>query len=450
MSELTGIGLLNGKTVVVICAVAALASADIARRINHKQTHLLFAAILGTAISVGLIRCSDLFLTSDAVNNPFAAALMVVLTVIGWRTLFGPWEVQTKLVLLGSFLFWITLHLLRGVTGEDLTVRLVAAATALVPAAVWCRMFLKYHRERLSSVFLLFFAGMLSTVPILYYDTLARRGVELQFFFFQIKPESFNNVAQAFVKGTMSGSSVSITVFVTLLSFIFVGTIEEISKYWVLSRSGKRMFSSIDDVMQLSIMAAIGFAFAENIVNPVYFTSFVREYLFQGGTPDFAGFLGNVMGRSVLTSMVHIVSTGVMGYFLGLSIFASPVLAEIRAAKRSHMLLSAIHNVLRLPEVSIFRVQMLATGLLCAISLHGFFNFLVTLPDILPGNPQSVADLLGRGAPSFLGNVPLLLVPALLYVVGGFWLLTNLFLRKENMIERGHVVTREELVEADM
>jgi hypothetical protein len=449
MSEPVITAVFTGKTAVVLCAVASLACADITRRIHHKPTHLLFAAILGTALSAGLIRCSDIFLSGNAGDNPFAAAAAVVLTVIGWRLLFGPWEVQTKLTLLGTFLFWISLHLLRGSSGEDLAVRLVAAGTALLPAVIWCWLFLKYHRERLSSVLLLFCAGMLSTVPILFYDSLVRRGVELQFFLFRIRPESFNEVSQDFVSAYMSGSGMSLTIFTALLSFVFVGLIEEISKYWVLSRSGRQMFHSIDDVMQLSIMAAIGFAFAENIVNPVYFTSFVRQYLFHAASPDIGGFLGNVMGRSVLTSMVHILATGVMGYFLGLAIFASPVLAEMHASKRVGVFLATIHRLLRLPEVSVFRVQMLTTGLLCAVTLHGLFNFLVTLPDILPGNPQSVADLLGSGAPHFLGNIPLLLVPALLYVVGGFWLLTTLFMRKQNMVERGHLVTKEELVTAE-
>lgn len=449
MFDISTIGFVTGKTAVVLCAVATVACIDIIRRVHHKPTHLLFAAILGTSLSFGLIRSSHLFLASDAINNPFAAAAVVLLAVIGWRMLFGPWDVQIKLTLLGSFLFWITLRLLQGSTGDDLTIRIIAAITAMIPAGVWCHLFLKYHRENLSRVLLLFFAGMLSTVPILFYDALVRRGVELQFFFFRIKPESFSDVSQSFLSSYTMGSGVSMTIAVTLLSFVFVALIEEVSKYWVLSHSGRQCFHSIDDVMQLSIMAAIGFAFAENIVNPVYFTSFVRDYLFHGSAPDFGAFAGNVMGRSVLTSMVHILSTGVMGYFLGLSIFASPILAEMHAAKRSHLILSAIHRMLFLPEVSIFRVQMLTTGLLCAVTLHGLFNFLVTLPDILPGNPQSVADLLGKGTPSFFGNIPLLLVPALLYVVGGFWLLTSLFTRKQNMIERGHLVTREELMQSE-
>jgi len=232
----------------------------------------------------------------------------------------------------------------------------------------------------------------------------------------------------------------------TLISFILVGLIEEVSKYWVLTRSARSIFSSIDDVMQLSIIVAIGFAFAENVINPVYFTGFVREFLLHGSAPDLTAFLSNVLGRSVLTSMVHIVSTGVLGYFLGLAIFGAPCLEEDQRKGKTHRLMVRVHQVLRLPELSIFRLRMLSTGLFCAIALHGIFNFLVTLPDILPGNPQSIGDIVGPDAPLILLRIPVLLLPALLYVVGGFWLLTSLFLRKENMVQRGELIQTESFV----
>jgi len=435
------------KSITVLCAVLAIASIDIVRRIKHRPTHLFFATLLGTSLSIGLIKTVDLFVRPGVQENPYAMALALLLVVLGWKSLFGPWEVQTKVTMLATFLFWISLHLFWNDSSEQQYVRLIAAATALIPAVIWCKLFLKYHAERLSAVALLFLAGILSTIPILFYDTLVRRGVEMQFFLFTLKPESFTQNAQSFVNGqlTMSGHAQTVIVS-TLLSFIFVGLIEEVSKYWVLSRSAKQLFSSVDDVLQLSIVVAIGFAFAENVINPVYFTGFVQEFLFHGAAPDPMGFLSNVMGRSVLTSMVHIVSTGVMGYFLGLAIFAGPYLAERHAKGKSYRILAVLHGVLRLSEVSIFRVQMLATGLLSAVILHGLFNFLVTLPEILPGNPQSLADVWGESAPLFLDRVPLLLAPALFYVVGGFWLLTTLFLRKESMEERGHLVTQEVLV----
>ncbi len=445
MNFLSALDFTAGKTAIVLCAVVALACVDIVRRNKHKPSHLFFATLLGTALSLGLIRTVDLFLQPGTQENPYAMALAVLLVVLGWKSLFGPWEVQTKLTMLGSFLFWISLHLFWEDSSEQQTVRLIAAGVALIPAVIWCMLFLKYHKERLSSVALLFCAGMLSTVPILFYDTLVRRGVEMQFFLFRIKPESFSQTAQSFVSGQLvAGGTMQSVVLATLLSYIFVGLIEEVSKYWVLSRSAKQLFHSIDDVMELSVIVAIGFAFAENIINPVYFTAFVKNFLFDGSR-DIGGFIGNVLGRSVLTSMVHIVSTGVMGYFLGLAIFAEPILAERHAQKRAHRWFCALHRLLRLEEVSVYRVQMLATGLITAILLHGFFNFLVTIPEILPGNPQSVADLI-KGSPAFLDAVPLLLLPALLYVVGGFWLLTTLFLRKANIMERGQPIMKQILV----
>ncbi|UPA23066.1 PrsW family intramembrane metalloprotease [Candidatus Peribacteria bacterium] len=443
----TTIDFLSTKSLLVILAVVALASADMVRRWKHKQTHLLFATILGTVLSLGLIVTVRVFLQPGLQENPYAMAFAVLVVIMAWRALFGPWEVQTKATILGTFLFWITLHLYVTDDGGNHLARLIAALTALVPAVIWCRLFLRYHSERISAVLLMFFSGMLATAPILFYDALVRRGIELQFFLFRLQPESFSQASVTFVSGQLSNpGSVQNMIVSTLISFVIVGLIEELSKAWVVVHSARQLFSSIDDVLQLSIVVAIGFAFAENIINPAYFTAFVEQHLLSGRSPDIMAFLSNVLGRSVLTTMVHVVSTGVMGYFLGLSIFAAPYLEERHAHGKAYRLIAAIHRVLRLREVSIFRVQMMTTGLVSAIAIHGLFNFLVTVPDILPGNPQSFHDLFGPSSPLFLQNIPLLLLPSLLYVVGGFWLLTHLFLKKENMIERGYVVTREVLV----
>ncbi|HVW67284.1 MAG TPA: PrsW family glutamic-type intramembrane protease [Candidatus Peribacteraceae bacterium] len=439
---------LSPTSLVVLCAVAALASIDLARRWKHQPTHLLFATIFGSALSVGLIQIGMIFLKPGLQDNAFAMAFAVVLTVLGWKMLFGPWETQTKAVMLGSFLFWITLHLALNDDPKTRLPSLIAAATALVPAIIWCLLFLKYHTERKSAVVLMFLSGMLATVPVLFYDALVRHGVALQFFLFQIKPESFSQIAQTFIASTSGNDgSVKAVLLSSLLSFIIVGIIEETSKFWALTHSARKLFSSIDDVLQLAIMVAIGFSFAENIINPVYFTAFVQDYL-TNGNPDLLAFLSNVLGRSVLTTMVHIVATGTLGYFLGLAIFAGPYLQEQHARGRTFWILSLIQGTFRIREISIFRVQMIMTGLTCAILLHGIFNFLVTVPDILPGHPQTLRDLLGSSSPVLLDKIPLLLLPSLFYVVGGFWWLTHLFLKKEDMHEYGHLMTNEVFVEA--
>jgi RsiW-degrading membrane proteinase PrsW (M82 family) len=436
------------RTIIVLCGIVAIACLDIVRRIKHRPTHLIFATIFGTAVSLGLFRVVDLFVHQGPQHNSYVLALALLLVILGWKALFGPWEVKTKLAVLVTFIFWISLHLFANDTPEQNSVRLIAIATAFIPAIIWCILFLKYHRERIATVALLFLAGMLSTVPILFYDMITRRGVEMQFFFFRIKPENFNQTARDFVSTHLpTDNALHATLLATLFAFLCVGIIEEVSKYWVINKCGKQIFTSIDDVMQMSVMVAIGFAFAENVVNPVYFTAFVTDYLIHDAAPDVPAFLGNVLGRSVLTSMVHIVSTGVMGYFLGLAFFAHPVLDEKHQRGKEHPWFYLLHSILRMPEVSIFRVQMLIMGLLSAVLLHAFFNFLVTLPDIIPGNPQSVGELMDDQVPALIGHIPLLMIPAMLYVVGGFWLLTWLFMRKKNMAERGHRVIRETFVD---
>lgn len=427
-------------TAFVLVAVAAVASFDLFLRLRGGKTHLAFACIFGSVISVGLIKLLDTVLQPGLQENSHAMALAFLLLLLGWRALFGPWEAPTKATVLGTLVFWAGfVTVLRQPEGQRM-VTMVAALVALVPAGIWALLFLRYHAERFSAVLVMFFSGMLSTFPILLYDAFVRHGVELQFFLLRVSPESFSSASRAFVSGQLAdGTGVRTAVIASLLSFVIVGLIEEASKFWVVRHGGSRLFSSIDDALQLSIIVAIGFAFAENVINPSYFPAFVQEYLMRGNL-DVVGFLGNVLGRSVLTSMVHIVSTGVCGYFFGLAIFAGPYLRERKAQGRAYRLLAVVHRLMGWDETTVFRTQMLVTGLLSAVALHGAFNFLVTLPDMLPGRPTTVAEVLGMAPDSVLGYVPFLLVPSLFYVVGGFWLLTMLFLRKESMEERGRMV----------
>lgn len=435
-----------GRSLPVIVAVGALAGLDLALRWRHRPTHLLFACILGTFLSFALVTAVTAGIRAGEAS-PFLMAAIIVCVVAAWRCLFGPWDTETKAAVLGVFLFWVIAHLLWAEQGREQAVRLVAAGVALVPAVIWVALFLKYHAERPTVVLLLFFAGMLATAPILFYDMLVRRGVEMQFFLFTVTPESFSRSAQAFVAEHVSaGGGLASAMATSLLTFAFVALIEEGSKYWVLTRSARPLFRSIDDVLQLSIVVAIGFAFAENVVNPVYFTAFVREYLLGAASPDMLAFLGNVLGRSVLTTMVHVLSTGVMGYFFAVALFAGPYLRQRHAEGHAYRLTRWIHALLRVPEESVFRVNMLATGFAAAVVLHAVFNFLVTIPEMLPGNPDTLGEL-WPSLPSFLGRVPFLMVPSLLYVVGGFWFLTSLFLRKENMVELGHAVPAGRQVE---
>jgi len=424
------------------CAIAGMGLV----RWKHAKEYV-FAIVLGTILSFVLIGFERTILDSSQSPDAFFSALGVVGIALAWRFLFGPWIAHIKATVLGTFIFWVVCHLLWQEAGVERTAHLLAIGVALIPAVIWCALFLKYHWERMSLVLLMFFSGMLSTAPILFYDALVRRGIELQFLLFRIVPENFTRSSSALVTGAIvEQSAVKTTLLSTLLAFLLVGVIEEASKFWVLKQSGTEFFRSINDVVELGIIVAIGFAFAENVINPTYFVGFVREYLLAPSTADWGGFIGNVIGRSILTTMVHIVSTGVLGYFLGLAIFAGPTLEDARRKGKTSLLSGIAWAFLRLPEKPVFRRQMMLTGFSIAVVLHGLFNFMVSLPDLLPGNPRTLGELFGQPGGSYLHMVSLILIPSLFYVLGGFWILSTLLFRDENNKEHGQLVVTDTFV----
>lgn len=440
------------RSLLVFLLIVGFGIFDQARWHGSKDRYrYFFAFVLGTIVTWILIAFKRTLFETGIQQDPFLGALGVVCVVIAWKFLFGPWSASIKSTVLGTFIFWVAYAILRHKEAEELFATAMAAIVAMVPVVIWCKLFLSYHKQRLSYVSLAFFAGMLSTAPILFYHELMTRSIQLNFFLFKITPLSFGSSSNAFVRNTLLSGSVGKTttavVLTTLITYMIVGVIEEISKYWVLRHSSTSFFRSIDDVMQLAIIVAIGFAFAENLINPTYFVGFVRNYLLRPETPMWGVFIGNVVGRAVLTNMVHILSTGVLGYFFGLAFFASPLLRDQFAQGNVHPIINAVRKLLDLRTEAVYGKFQMIVGLSASIILHGLFDFTVTLPDVLPGNPATIGALLGADEHSFLNGIAITLVPAVLYVVGGLWLLVYLFARKEDMKEFGTVVETQAFVQ---
>lgn len=437
------------RTFIVFVAVLAFGVFDQWKWHGRKDRHKYFYAfVLGTLVTWILIAFKRAFFETGVGQDPFLMALGITCVVVGWRFLFGSWNSTIKATVLGTFIFWVCYAILRFKTPEELLATAIAACIAIIPVVIWCKLFLSYHKERFGVVLLALFAGMLSTAPILFYSELMKRGIEFNFFLFKITPVSFGVSSQDFVSQSVfsqATGSLSI-VLVTLVTYAVVGIIEEVSKYWVLRHSSKEFFRSIDDTLQLAIVVAMGFAFAENIVNPTYFVSFVQEYLIESPSPQWGALFSSIFGRGVLTMMVHILSTGVLGYYFGLAFFASPLLRAQFEKGKTHPIAFGIHRMLNLRTEAVYARTQMALGLFFAIVLHGLFDFIVTLPEVLPGNPATVGALLSLPAGSPFHFVSITMVPALLYVVGGFWLLTTLFQREEDMKEFGAVLETQTFV----
>jgi hypothetical protein len=138
---------------------------------------------------------------------------------------------------------------------------------------------------------------------------------------------------------------------------------------------------------------------------------------------------------------------GVLGYFFGLAFFASPLIRDQFAQGNVHPVINAVRKLLDLRTEAVYSKFQMIVGLTVSIILHGLFDFTVTLPDVLPGNPATIGALIGADQHSFLNGIAITLVPAVLYVVGGLWLLVYLFARKEDMKEFGTVVETQAFVQ---
>ncbi len=441
----TGIEHLHNKetlyrTIFVFISVVALGLLDTRSwKLGFDHTHYFSAFVLGTALSWGAISLKRGIFETGLLADPFLTALGVVCIIILWKSMFGPWGEHMRATVLGTFVFWCAYAILRAKAGSEIFATTIAFVMATIPVVLWCILFLSYHKERFRVVLLAFFAGMLSTVPILFYHSLMQKGMELNFFLFKITPLSFGKASSDFVAGSLINKGVTATLVTTLVTYLIVGIIEEVSKYWVLRHGCARSFRSIDDALQLSIIVALGFAFAENLVNPTYFIAFVQQYLLQPASPEWSPFLANVIGRSVLTTMVHVLSTGVLGYFAGRAFFSTLITQEDQMTSWTSRVLFTLHKLLDIDIASLYKGWTLTCGLILSFILHGLFDFIVSLPEVLPGNPATLGALFHLSSDSFLQKIPLTLLPSIFYIVGGVWLLVVLFDSKEGQKEYGNV-----------
>jgi protease PrsW len=98
-----------------------------------------------------------------------------------------------------------------------------------------------------------------------------------------------------------------------LLSFFLAGPIEELLKYlalkWAIFKN--REFNQIADGIVYGTVLGLGFAFIEN--TGYFFDSFA--------TLNTAGFVAVMTVRGVMTTMLHVLATGIVGLFVARSKF---------------------------------------------------------------------------------------------------------------------------------
>ncbi len=271
---------------------------------------------------------------------------------------------------------------------------------AALPAMAWLYIFLRRQKGNRWMVAAAFLAGMLAAKLILVYQGYWDSTVNL--IFFKVSFVDFRSNI---------GSMITNVLLAGFLTFVGVGAMEELLKFWMMKWIGRRFFRSIDEVILLSVVTALGFAFLENVL---YFSH-------QWGNLDALNFFLFAASRLTIVTMVHILCSGVLGYYFGMAYFADPVLALEEARKKPRPFLSFLQRILHLGRAHIYHDQMILKGLAISVGLHALYDFLLFAPLRIP---------------------PLALMLVMLaYFFGGYGFLRRLLRRKDLHLKLGLVGT---------
>ncbi len=133
-----------------------------------------------------------------------------------------------------------------------------------------------------------------------------------------------------------------------IIAFFLISIVEELLKYSVLKEYiyKKTDFNQIADGVFYAATIALGFSVTENAFYFLKFAFFLEVPL------TFIGVGAASLGRGIVTVLLHITASGIMGYSLGKMKFT-----------RKH------------------KKSIIAGALIIAVSLHALFNLLVSLPD---------------------------------------------------------------------
>lgn len=231
----------------------------------------------------------------------------------------------------------------------------LAGLAAILPIAIWIYFLHKQGAGEKKYMFWAFFGGILAVALIM---GLQKFWLEYpEYDLFEIFTSDIENKQTFFA-----------------ITFVIVGVLEEIAKQLLVRYldTKKAVIKSINDSIRYSFVAALGFAFAENIF---YFHS---TYVNYGGFSK--TLLITYIFRSVFTAAGHMSFSGIFGYYYGKGRFSSNLKAEANSEGKKLYFSRFISRLFGLAQSGILRRKYITQGLMAGIILHAIFNFVLTLP----------------------------------------------------------------------
>lgn len=233
----------------------------------------------------------------------------------------------------------------------------ISILVAAIPVVIWVTLFFKQANISKKILILLFFIGILTAPALL--------GIQ---YLWELYPE--------FDIPTLIETSVQQTSVMYIALFVFFGMIEEVIKHYAVRIIDKRSVAikTVNDALRLSILAALGFSFAENI----YYLTQLWSQLSAGEL------MGVYVFRSGFTMCAHMIFSGIFGYYFGISKFAIDLNKQDKILGQESWSARFIAKLFNLPIAEGYREKMVLKGLSIAVVLHACFNFLLQFNFIIP------------------------------------------------------------------
>jgi len=273
---------------------------------------------------------------------------------------------------------------------------------SLIPAVIWLVLMFKNDEINKKVMGLIFFGGVLAVIPLLtlqYLWTTPPETIDLYrqsiTNFFATHPSlsflNYKDYIQVVADNAIFPALKSALEFMNkwnalnfleiaeeswklyylIPAYFFFAMLEEICKQWILRSADKKylIVNTINESIKYSVVAGLGFSFAENIL---YFKNlwgserFMSTYIF----------------RILFTATGHMAFSGIFGYYYGISKFAITFKRVGVVEGKKFILANILRKISGLNSSEIFRDQLIIQGLIISMSLHGIFNTSVQFSEI--------------------------------------------------------------------
>ena len=230
----------------------------------------------------------------------------------------------------------------------------IAIALAVAPIAIWGQVILKRKQHSLKAMIEVFVLGTFTVIPL----------IAIQYLWY-LHPEWDVNT---WIEDSVYQTNVQLGFLAT---FVVIGVMEEIVKMGVVrvADASKMRLNTINDAVKFSILAALGFAFSENIY---YFYSVMS-------TGNLGELFTTVIFRGCFTVCAHMIFSAIFGYYYGVGKFSESIMEQKEWTGEEYKLAKFLNKSLKIPKKYVVRYQKLITGLLIAMGMHAAFNFFLQL-----------------------------------------------------------------------